>query len=225
MTRWSPRVRQAHRGMGLCRACPRSPSGRRRVISWKRPVVDHTSGDRRSEERLQSRAFGSLMQHAGVAAEVMVDIMRDPATDARTRADIAKFIYEQLNGKAAVKVDIDAKVGLGDSRRRSGHGRRAARTPRCGRTVHREQRRSGRRRSPRVSGGQAPPLPVRHATRFGVTHTTPGRRWSVTAWRPIVEQCGCCAWAPTGTLCGMQPAMVAGTHLVPAPQALGHAGA
>lgn len=90
----------------LAHGRPRNKNGKfsGKAPSWITPLVQAEA-----RKRLQTKAFASVMSYAGVAAKVLVDLMRDPETDTRTRADIAKFIYEQLNGKATVAVDIQAK--------------------------------------------------------------------------------------------------------------------
>ncbi|WP_281901171.1 hypothetical protein [Phytohabitans aurantiacus] len=95
----------------LARGRPRDKDGgfRGSAPKWITPKVVAEA-----KKRLQDKAFGSLMQAAGVASKTLIELMKDPDTDARTRADIAKFIYEQLNGKAAVKVDVEAKIGPAD---------------------------------------------------------------------------------------------------------------
>ncbi|WP_326561390.1 hypothetical protein [Micromonospora sp. NBC_01796] len=67
-----------------------------------------------AQRRLKSRARGLLLEHVESAAKVLGELMRDPNTDDRVRADIAKFTIDHAIGKAQIKVDADISVGPRD---------------------------------------------------------------------------------------------------------------
>ncbi|KIR64738.1 hypothetical protein [Micromonospora haikouensis] len=63
-----------------------------------------------ARKRLKERTFSAVMAHSEAVMKVLVDLATDPATPAGVRADIGKFIYEQLHGKAKAHVDVGAQA-------------------------------------------------------------------------------------------------------------------
>jgi hypothetical protein len=61
-------------------------------------------------KRLAEATHDALMAHTETAMRVLGELVKDAETPASVRADIGKFIYEQLHGKAAGKLSIDAQV-------------------------------------------------------------------------------------------------------------------
>ncbi|PZV96317.1 hypothetical protein SAMN05443287_106193 [Micromonospora phaseoli] len=97
----------------LGRGYPRNKDGtfaRRRATDWLAPAVQAER-----MKRLKQASHDALMTHASDAMKVLGLLVNDPATPAGVRADIGKFIYEQLHGKAKAHVDVDAKVGPRDA--------------------------------------------------------------------------------------------------------------
>lgn len=92
----------------LAHGRPRAADG---TFRGKRPkwVTPQIAAEAR--KRLQDVAYGELMQGASLAASVIINVMRDPEASTKDRLDAAKFVYEQLMGKAAVKGEIDVKIG------------------------------------------------------------------------------------------------------------------
>jgi hypothetical protein len=72
---------------------------------WLTPAIE---AERR--KRLKQATHDALMAHTDAAMRVLGELVKNPETPASVRADIGKFIYEQLHGKAKSKIDLDAKV-------------------------------------------------------------------------------------------------------------------
>ena len=89
----------------LAHGRPRAKDGTFRgpTPTWVTPMVLAEA-----RKRWQGKTSGALAQYTLAAVATLRKLMEDPETDARTRADVAKFIYEQVNGKATVKVDMDS---------------------------------------------------------------------------------------------------------------------
>jgi hypothetical protein len=60
---------------------------------------------------LGDAVYNALMTHAPEAMRVLGQLIESEDTPTSVRADIGKFIYEQLHGKAAAKINLDAKIG------------------------------------------------------------------------------------------------------------------
>jgi hypothetical protein len=88
----------------LARGRPRAKNGSfaGATPAWVTPQVAAES-----RRRLRERAFSEIAAHVGAAVQVMRSIMDDPDEDSRVRLDAAKFIIEQVVGKARVPLDID----------------------------------------------------------------------------------------------------------------------
>jgi hypothetical protein len=89
----------------LAHGRPRTKLGDFRGITPKW-ITPHVAAEAR--RRLRERAFAELSGHIGAALEVMRAIMDDPNEDSRIRLDAAKFVVEQVLGKAKVSVDLES---------------------------------------------------------------------------------------------------------------------
>ncbi|WP_320067643.1 hypothetical protein [Micromonospora sp. RTGN7] len=67
-------------------------------------------------KRLKQASHDVLMTHASDAMKLLGVLINDPDRPAGVRADIGKFIYEQLRGKAKAHVDLEAKLKSAEDR-------------------------------------------------------------------------------------------------------------
>jgi hypothetical protein len=65
-------------------------------------------------KRLGDMTRDGLMEDAPAAMQAFGKLLKDLKTAASVKADLIKFLYEQLHGKAKAKIDLDAKVGPRD---------------------------------------------------------------------------------------------------------------
>ncbi|MFJ6198845.1 hypothetical protein [Micromonospora sp. NPDC092111] len=61
-------------------------------------------------KRLKETTFSALMAHSEALMKVLVELATDPETPASVRADVGKFVYDQLLGKAKQRMKFDAEL-------------------------------------------------------------------------------------------------------------------
>jgi hypothetical protein len=77
-----------------------------RTPSWITPALQIER-----VKRLKQGVYDALMANSGDAMRVLGELVKDAETPVSVRADIGRFIYEQLHGKAAGKLNVDAAIG------------------------------------------------------------------------------------------------------------------
>lgn len=93
----------------LARGRPRNSDGSfgGRVPAWITVKVQMEA-----KERLRKRAYGDLASHTNTAVKVLVDLMTDTDVDRRTRLDAAKYLLDQVLGKAKVFAELEGKLDV-----------------------------------------------------------------------------------------------------------------
>jgi hypothetical protein len=93
----------------LARGRPRSKDGRfgGGTPSWVTLKVQQEA-----KERLRTKAYGDLARYAGSAVKVLVNLMRDTDVENRIRLDAAKYLLDQVIGKAKVFAQLEGKLDV-----------------------------------------------------------------------------------------------------------------
>ena len=91
----------------LARGKPRNSQG---SFSGSAPSWLSEAIQAEARKRLKETTFSALMAHSEALMKVLVGLATDPETPASVRADVGKFVYEQLLGKARQRMTIDAEL-------------------------------------------------------------------------------------------------------------------
>lgn len=90
------------------------PRDRRGSFSGRAPSWLNEAIQAEALKRLKETTFSALMAHSEALIKVLVELATDPGTPAGVRADIGKFVYDQLLGKAKQRMTIDAELSPRD---------------------------------------------------------------------------------------------------------------
>lgn len=92
----------------LAHGRPRNSNG---SFSGHRPPWLTSAVEEEIIKRRKEMTYAALMTHATKAMEVLGQLAADPGTPASVRADIGKFIFDHIHGKATAKVETTVTAG------------------------------------------------------------------------------------------------------------------